>query len=122
MTSAFLVQAGCLSMLLAVAAGAFGAHGLRGMLSDYAKGVYETAVRYQVYHALGLFVAAWMLDKSGSAYASRAGLCFIAGTVVFSGSLYALSLSGARALGAITPAGGVLFLAGWILLFMAARR
>lgn len=122
MTSSFCVQAAAVSMFLAVAAGAFGAHGLKEVLSEYAKGVYETAVRYQVYHALGMFIAAWLLDRHGAPQASRAAMLFLCGTVVFSGSLYALSLTGVKAWGAVTPIGGLLFLAGWAFLFLAARR
>lgn len=110
-----------LSAFIAVAAGAFGAHALKARLEPDLLTVFETAARYQMYHALALFIAAWMALQEPCIWAVRAGWCFIVGTVLFSGSLYALALSGVRALGAITPLGGVAFLAGWICLALAAR-
>ncbi len=110
-----------LSAFIAVAAGAFGAHALRARLEPDLLTVFETAARYQMYHALALFIAAWLALQEPCIWAVRAGWCFIIGTVLFSGSLYALALSGVRALGAITPLGGVAFLAGWICLALAAR-
>jgi uncharacterized membrane protein YgdD (TMEM256/DUF423 family) len=107
-------------MLLGVAAGAFGAHGLKERLTPDLLAVWETAVRYQIYHALGLLALAALWDRL-SARASTAGWCFLLGTLVFSGSLYALSLTGIRKLGAITPIGGLLFLAGWAALLTALR-
>ena len=110
-----------LSAFIAVAAGAFGAHALKARLEPDLLTVFETAARYQMYHALALFIAAWLALQEPCIWAVRAGWCFIVGTVLFSGSLYALALSGVRALGAITPLGGVAFLAGWICLALAAR-
>ncbi len=110
-----------LSAFIAVAAGAFGAHALKARLEPDLLTVFETAARYQMYHALALFIAAWLALQEPCIWAVRAGWCFIIGTVLFSGSLYALALSGVRALGAITPLGGVAFLAGWICLALAAR-
>lgn len=110
-----------LSAFIAVAAGAFGAHALKARLEPDLLTVFETAARYQMYHALALFIAAWLAMQEPCIWAVRAGWCFIIGTVLFSGSLYALALSGVRALGAITPLGGVAFLAGWICLALAAR-
>ena len=110
-----------LSAFLAVAAGAFGAHALKARLEPDLLTVFETAARDQMYHALALFIAAWLTLQEPCIWAVRAGWCFIVGTVLFSGSLYALALSGVRALGAITPLGGVAFLAGWICLALAAR-
>ena len=110
-----------LSAFIAVAAGAFGAHALKARLEPDLLTVFETAARYQMYHALALFIAAWLALQQPCIWAVRAGWCFIVGTVLFSGSLYALALSGVRALGAITPLGGVAFLAGWICLALAAR-
>ena len=110
-----------LSAFLAVAAGAFGAHALKALLEPDLLTVFETAARYQMYHALALFIAAWLTLQEPCIWAVRAGWCFIVGTALFSGSLYALALSGVRALGAITPLGGVAFLAGWICLALAAR-
>jgi len=113
---------GALSGLIAVAAGAFGAHGLKGRLAPEMLAVFETGARYQAYHALALLaVAALGRSFPGRALAA-AGWLFIAGTIVFSGSLYALALSGVRALGAITPLGGAAFLAGWGCLAWAALR
>ena len=111
-----------LSAFMAVAAGAFGAHALKERLSPDLLAAFETGARYQMYHALALFVAAWMVTQDEPCiWAVRAGWCFVAGTVLFSGSLYALALTGMRGLGAITPLGGVGFLAGWICLALAAR-
>ena len=84
--------------------------------------VFETGARYQMYHALGLFVAAWAVIRWPGPWAVRAGWLFVAGTLLFSGSLYALALSGMRWLGAATPFGGVAFLAGWVCLILAVRR
>jgi uncharacterized membrane protein YgdD (TMEM256/DUF423 family) len=111
---------GALSALLAVGAGAFGAHGLRSRLGPDLLAVFETAARYQMYHALGLLAVAWATTRPGGALAVWAGWLFVAGTVVFSGSLYLLALSGLRWLGAVTPIGGLAFLAGWLLLALAA--
>jgi uncharacterized membrane protein YgdD (TMEM256/DUF423 family) len=113
---------GALSALLAVAAGAFGAHGLRATLSTETLAVFETAARYQMYHALGLFAVAWATTRWSSPLVVWAGWLFVAGTVLFSGSLYALALTGMRWLGAITPAGGVGFIAGWICLVLGVLR
>lgn len=118
----FWVRAGSLLMLWAVAAGAFGAHTLKGRLSDEMRAVFETAVRYQAYHALALFAVAWLSSRYSGRGFQAAGGCFLAGIVVFSGSLYALSLTGVRRWGAVTPVGGGLFLLGWLLLLAAARR
>lgn len=113
---------GCVFALLAVAAGAFGAHALRARLPPDLLMVFETGVRYQMYHALGLLAVAWAaMHWSGTAVAA-AGWLFIAGIMIFSGSLYLLSLSGMRWLGAITPLGGAAFLAGWLLLAWAGWR
>ena len=111
-----------LSAFIAVAAGAFGAHALKERLSPDLLAVFETAARYQMYHAIALFVAAWLAQQAEPCiWAVRAGWCFVLGTVLFSCSLYALALSGVRGLGAITPLGGIAFLAGWICLALAAR-
>src|SRR3954465_194468 len=97
---------GALSAMIAVAAGAFGAHALRTRLSLEYLAVFETAARYQMYHALGLLAVAWAASRWPGAFSHGAGWLFVAGTVLFSGSLYALALTGARWLGAITPLGG----------------
>ena len=114
--------AGAMSALLAVAAGAFGAHGLRARLTPDLLAVFETAVRYHMYHALALLAVAWATSRWPVGLVRAAGWLFIAGTVVFSGSLYLLSLSGQRWLGAITPIGGLLFLAGWLVLAIGVLR
>ena len=100
---------------LAVAAGAFASHALRDKLSDRALEIFETASRYQMYHALALLLVAVLLAQVAvpSTLLNTAGYAFLAGIVLFSGSLYALSLSGVKWLGAITPLGGVAFLIGW---------
>ena len=113
---------GALSAFIAVGAGAFGAHGLRARLDPAMLAVFETAARYQMYHALGLIAAAWGAARWPGPWIGWAGWLFVAGTLLFSGSLYALALSGIRWLGAITPLGGVAFLAGWICLALAARH
>ncbi len=84
--------------------------------------MFETAARYQMYHALALLGVAWVASRAPGTLATGAGWLFLIGTLLFSGSLYALALTGARALGAITPLGGLAFLAGWICLALAARR
>jgi uncharacterized membrane protein YgdD (TMEM256/DUF423 family) len=109
------------SAFLAVAAGAFGAHALRERLALDQLAVFETAARYQMYHAVGLVAAAWAVAHWPGRTAEWAGWLFVVGTVLFSGSLYALALSGIRWLGAITPLGGLAFLAGWGCLALAAR-
>lgn len=114
---------GALSAAVSVAAGAFGAHALRARLSADLLAIFETGARYEMYHALGLVAAAWAASRApGSGAAWWAGWLFVAGTVLFSGSLYALALTGVRALGAVTPFGGVAFIAGWIALAVAAVR
>ncbi len=110
------------SAFLAVAAGAFGAHALRARLPADLLAVFETAARYQMYHALGLFAAAWAWTQWPGPLVRGAGWLFVAGTVVFCGSLYVLSVTGVRWLGAVTPLGGLLFLAGWLALAAGAWR
>ncbi|MFP5304396.1 MAG: DUF423 domain-containing protein [Gammaproteobacteria bacterium] len=121
MAKAFLLL-GAVYGLLGVALGAFGAHALRARVSPDLLAVWRTAVEYQMYHALALLLAGLLLRQLPSTALQIAGICFAAGVVLFSGSLYALTLSGVRVLGAITPFGGVLFLAGWVLLLAAATR
>jgi len=113
---------GSVSALIAVAAGAFGAHALRARLAPDLLAVFETGARYQMYHALGLLGVAWIASRSPSPLVAWAGWLFLLGTLLFSGSLYALALSGIRIFGAITPLGGVAFMAGWICLALAAHR
>jgi len=113
---------GSASALVAVAAGAFGAHGLRARLSPDLLAVFETAARYQMYHALALLAVGWAVTRWPGPWPVRAGWLFAVGTLLFSGSLYALALSGMRWLGAVTPLGGVAFLAGWACLLLALLR
>ncbi len=112
---------GALFAGLAVAAGAFGAHLLRSRLEPHDLEIFETAARYQMYHGLALFAAAWLLDR-GLAQAGVAAWGFTVGTLVFSGSLYLMVFTGHRWLGAITPIGGVAMLVGWGALLFAARK
>lgn len=114
--------AGAISGFVAVAAGAFGAHALRARLSPEMLQLFETGARYQMYHALALLAAAFMAGDAGRPPAVWAARSFILGTVLFSGSLYALALTGTSRLGLITPFGGVAFLAGWLCLAAATRR
>jgi uncharacterized membrane protein YgdD (TMEM256/DUF423 family) len=115
---------GALSAGISVAAGAFGAHALKARLSPDLLTIGETGARYQMYHAFGLVAAAWAASRGPAAHgaAAWAGWLFVAGTVIFTGSLYALALSGVRGLGAVTPIGGVAFLVGWVALALAATR
>jgi uncharacterized membrane protein YgdD (TMEM256/DUF423 family) len=112
---------GALSALISVAAGAFGAHALRERLAPELLAVFETGARYQMYHALGLLAVAWASSRWPGPFPVWAGWLFVIGTVLFSGSLYLLGLTGLRWPGAITPLGGVAFLAGWACLLMSAR-
>ncbi len=116
-----LAVLGAVFAFLAVALGAFGAHGLRNLpAADLA--TFETGARYQMYHALALFVVAWAATRWPGPWVSAAGWLFVAGIVIFSGSLFTLALSGQRWFGAITPIGGVAFLAGWAALAWGILR
>lgn len=111
---------GALMGCVGVGLGAFGAHGLRGRLSPEMLVVFETGVRYHMYHALALLATAALMTRVETRGMVVAGWSFVAGIFIFSGSLYALALTGVTALGAITPIGGVAFLVGWIALALAA--
>lgn len=114
---------GSLFGFLGVAFGAFGAHGLKSRLSPEMLAVFETGVRYQMYHAFAILIVAAAIGRIGDAnLLVLAGWFFVAGILLFSGSLYALSLSGVGVLGAITPVGGLLFLIGWACLGLFALR
>jgi len=106
----------------AVAAGAFGSHALKTRLSDRALEIFDLGTRYQMYHALALLLVALLLLQTAAAQSllTAAGIAFITGVVIFSGSLYALSLTGVKWLGAVTPLGGVALMAGWGCLAIAA--
>lgn len=114
--------AGSLSAFIAVAAGAFGAHALRARLEPGLLLTFESGARYQLYHALALFAVAWAATRWPGTPVRLAGWLFIAGTVLFSGSLYVLALTGARWIGAITPLGGLLFLGGWVALAIGIAK
>jgi len=109
---------GAILLCLAVILGAFGAHGLRGRLDAYSMGIYEKAVFYQFIHALGVLIVPLFTRAGVLAQSSTAWICalLLAGIVIFSGSLYILALTGVRMLGAITPIGGLSFIAAWLLL------
>jgi uncharacterized membrane protein YgdD (TMEM256/DUF423 family) len=111
-------------MFVAVGAGAFGAHGLASYFEQHPRleRTYETAVRYHMIHALALFVTAWASTQWSSTLLSWAGYLFLAGIIVFSGSLYLLVLTRISWLGAITPLGGLAYLGGWLLLLITAWR
>jgi uncharacterized membrane protein YgdD (TMEM256/DUF423 family) len=110
-----LVAIGAINGALAVAAGAFAAHGLRDRLETRALEIFETAARYHMYHAVAMILAGLLLARG-------AGWAFLAGIALFSGSLYALALTDVKALGAVTPVGGLLFLVGWLWLAASALR
>lgn len=117
------VSLGALNAMLAIAAGAFGSHALKARLAADLLAVWETGARYHMYHSLGLVLAGVLLHlKPGERAFHRAGVALAVGIVVFSGSLYALALSGVRILGAITPLGGLAALVGWGLVAWGARR
>lgn len=116
------LAAAAISAAISVAAGAFGAHALRARLSPDLLAAFETGARYEMYHAIGLALAAWAASRFPGPPAAWAGGLFLAGTVLFSGSLYALALTGIRGLGAVTPFGGLAFIAGWLALALSALR
>jgi uncharacterized membrane protein YgdD (TMEM256/DUF423 family) len=113
---------GAASALIAVAAGAFGAHALRSRLAPDLLAVFETAARYQMYHALGLLAVAWAASRWPGRAPRAAGWLFVAGTLLFSGSLYLLALTGERRLGAVTPLGGVAWMLGWGMLVVGGWK
>ncbi|MFF2443359.1 DUF423 domain-containing protein [Priestia megaterium] len=114
---------GAINAMLAVALGAFGAHGLEGKISEKYLEVWKTGVQYQMFHAMGLFVIAFLLNKfPQSSLLTASGWIMFTGIVLFSGSLYVLSTSGIKVLGAITPLGGVAFIVAWILIVVAAVK
>ena len=114
--------AGAVLSGLGVLVGAFGAHGLRERVTADMLAVFETGVRYHLIHGLAVLAVAWAASRWPSAWIGAAGWLFVAGIVVFSGSLYILALSGTRWWGAVTPIGGVCFLAGWAALAVGALR
>lgn len=116
------IRYGSLLMLLGVALGAFGAHGLKDALSAEGKQTYQTAVLYHLVHGLALLAVGWLATlKPADSLVRAAGWAFVWGIVLFSGSLYVLSITGVKKLGLITPFGGLAFLVGWICLAASAR-
>ena len=121
----FFIIAGAVNAAIAVMFGAFGAHALKEKLSEKYLAIWETAVQYQMFHALGLVLIGILMSSSLLGPLTQlnwAGYLLLAGIIIFSGSLYILSLSGIGILGAITPIGGVAFIAGWIMLILAATK
>lgn len=121
----FFLIAGAVNALLSVAFGAFGAHMLEGRVADKYLATWQTAVQYQMFHSIGLMVVALLMSSTMIGHLgslSWAGYLMLAGIIIFSGSLYVLSLTGISVLGAITPIGGVAFIAGWVMLIIAAIK
>lgn len=121
MERTFLILGG-ISGFLGVAAGAFGSHALKQRLEPELLAIFEVGARYHIYHTLALLATAWACTRWPGPWTSAAGWCFVGGILIFSGSLYLLSLTGARGLGAITPLGGLAFMAGWLCLAGAAWK
>ena len=117
-----ILMSASIFLALAVAIGAFGAHGLKSHLSDEMLQTYKTGVEYHFYHALGLLLVGILAVTMPSAYLKWSAILLTAGIVLFSGSLYVLAVTGIKAVGAITPLGGLSFIAGWILLFLAVWK
>lgn len=111
-----LMASGSICAALGVAAGAFGAHMLKGILDQPTLAIYDTATRYQMYHAFGILLSGIAVRLSGDTRVAVAGWMFLTGIVLFAGSLYGVALLGIRELGAVTPLGGLAFIAGWCLL------
>jgi uncharacterized membrane protein YgdD (TMEM256/DUF423 family) len=118
----YLVPVASSMGFMAVALGAFGAHGLRDRLGPEMLAIWHTGVEYHLAHSLAAILAAILYAQSGQRPMRIAGWLFIAGNVIFSGSLYVLAVSGVRALGAITPLGGLAYLGGWLLLAISSAR
>ncbi len=120
----FFVISGSLLMMAGVAAGAFGAHGLRSYFEQFPQlaSTFDTAVRYQLIHALALIGVAWISTRYAASLANWAGYLFLLGIFLFSGSLYLLVFTRLSWLGAVTPLGGVAFISGWLLLALSAWR
>ena len=114
------IRLGAIAGFVAVALGAFGAHALRAQLSADQLAVFETGVRYQLVHALALVLVGVLAGRTSARLTTAAGWCFILGIVLFSGSLYVLTLTGTTAVGVVTPFGGLCFLAGWACLAMSS--
>ncbi len=122
MTDRQLVIVAALTLLVGVAAGAFGAHGLRRILTPEAISIWQTAVLYHLLHGVGILVIAALGARFGSPLLGHAGTVMFAGIILFSGSLYLLALTGAKWLGPLTPIGGAAFIAAWAMVALAAYR
>ena len=123
MTARLALTLASLLLAIAVALGAFGAHALKARLTPDLLAVWHTAVQYHAWHALGLFgVGLYLLNRPDASIAGWSAWLFVAGILLFSGSLYALALTGTRALGAVTPIGGAAFIVGWLALAWAAWK
>lgn len=119
------IISGAIHGFLAVALGAFAAHGLKDVLDDYGTGIWNTAVQYQMFHATALILVGILMARSILGEVKQlkiAMICFNLGILIFSGSLMVLALTGIKVLGAITPIGGVLFLIGWVMVMLAAVK
>ncbi len=117
-----VLAAGSMLAFLAVLAGAFGAHGLKNMLSDYEMEVFKTAVQYHMMHALAILLVGVLMRQSPETTLSAVAWLMVAGIVLFSGSLYVLAISGQKWLGAVTPLGGLCFLLAWLMLLWAMLK
>jgi len=118
----FFFIVGAIMAFLAVALGAFGAHALKNRLTPDMLDIFEVGVRYHMYHALGLLAVAWATSRWPESNLTAAGWAFIVGIIIFSGSLYILSMTGMRWFGAVTPLGGLAFLIGWAILVWSVGR
>ncbi len=116
------ISIGAVLGFLSVALGAFGAHALKSRFDEYSHGIFQTAVQYQFFHTFAIISIGLLLMSIDSFWLRSSGWLFVLGTLIFSGSLYALAFTGLKVLGAITPIGGVLLLAGWICLFVASIK
>ncbi|CAD2072016.1 DUF423 domain-containing protein [Phocicoccus pinnipedialis] len=117
-----LIIVGAINALISVACGAFGAHGLEGKLSEHYLQVWETACRYQMYHGLGIILIGVLKHMTGIQLFGTAGWIMLVGIILFSGSLFVLALSGVKILGAVTPIGGVFFIASWVMVIIGALK
>lgn len=113
---------GAIAAAVGVGLGAFGAHGLKSRVSTEMLAVFETGVRYHLIHALGLLAVGWAATRWPGTQINAAGYCLLSGILLFSGSLYTMTFTGIRWLGAITPLGGICFIIGWILLALSSLR
>ena len=116
------IRIAAIFMFLGVALGAFGSHALKTKLNDYSFDVYKTAVLYHLIHALGIFIVAYLSSLGANSKIQWAGICLVAGIILFSGSLYLLAITGQKWLGAITPLGGFAFLSAWGLIVLTATH